>query len=118
MPVLEGASTMDIASITDEIAQVRKRLAALDQERADLAEDAFAEKADLLDEEHRLRSRLGELQDQAAEAGVGRAEKVAADQVDTERVPDLPPSDAGSAEAMVAGDLPGEVPELPAQRPR
>jgi hypothetical protein len=109
---------MDVASITDEIAQLRKRLAAIEQERADLAEDAFSDKADLLDEEHRLRSRLGELQDQAADAGVGRAEKVAADQIDTEHVPDLPPSEESSAEAMVAGDLPEQFPELPANRPR
>ncbi len=54
---------MDAETASREIVKVRRRLAEIEEERASLPQDAFSERADLLDEEHHLHARLGELQD-------------------------------------------------------
>lgn len=54
---------MNIESASKEIIKLRRRLTEIEEERAILAEDAFSERADLLDEEHELHARLAELQD-------------------------------------------------------
>lgn len=54
---------MDAETASREIVKVRRRLAEIEEERAALPQDAFSERADLLDEEHHLHARLGELQD-------------------------------------------------------
>lgn len=54
---------MDAEAASREIVELRRRLAEIEEERGALPEDAFSERADLLDEEHHLRARLGELRD-------------------------------------------------------
>ncbi len=54
---------MDTETASREIVKLRRRLAEIEEERAALPKDAFSERADLLDEEHHLHARLGELQD-------------------------------------------------------
>lgn len=54
---------MDAETASQEIVKLRRRLAEIEEQRAALPEDAFGERADLLDEEHHLQARLGELRD-------------------------------------------------------
>lgn len=81
---------MDANAISEEITTTRERLAEIDEERGRLPKDAFDERATLMDEEHRLEARLGELRAMAAEAGAGIAERNAADQTDLTHTPSLP----------------------------
>lgn len=81
---------MDATAMSTEIQQVRDRLGEIEDARKRLADDAFAEKVDLLDEEHQLQARLGELRDAASEAGAGFAEHKASAQTDITRTPSLP----------------------------
>ena len=45
---------MDSAAITIEIQEIRNRLKAIDEDRQRLADDAFMQRIELLDEEHVL----------------------------------------------------------------
>jgi len=83
---------MDATSITTEIQEIRNRLSEIEGTRRGLAEDDFATKADLLDEEHTLEARLAELRELAAETDSGLAEEEAADQTDLTGTPELPES--------------------------
>ncbi|HEX6221667.1 MAG TPA: hypothetical protein VF115_11285 [Acidimicrobiia bacterium] len=83
---------MDTTAISDEIHSVRKQLAELEERRSQLPEDAFADRAELKDEEHRLEARLGELRELASKAGAGIAERSASAQTDRTRTPNLPPT--------------------------
>lgn len=60
---------MDAETISKEILVIRKRIAEIETERNGLAEDSFGEKADLRDEEHELKARLGNLRDALAAGG-------------------------------------------------
>lgn len=60
---------MSTETVTDEIIEIRSRLAAIDEERAVLPEDAYTQKLDLLDEEHQLHARLGKLRDSLSVGG-------------------------------------------------
>jgi len=77
-------------TLADKIQRIRKRLADIAQEREDTPSDDFARRSELLDEEHTLEARLGELQDEAADLGVGIAQREAGKASEYERVPDLP----------------------------
>lgn len=81
---------MDTETLSTKIERIRKRLADIESERADLPDDDFAKRSELLDEEHTLQARLAELQDEAAEAGAGMAREQAGEASDYERVPDIP----------------------------
>lgn len=83
---------MDTTAITTAIQEIRERLAEIKEIRETIPADAFARRAELLDEEHQLEARLGELRDQAAQAGTGIAEVGAASQADVTRTPRLPES--------------------------
>lgn len=79
---------MDTETLSAKIERIRKRLAGIESERAELPEDDFAKRSELLDEEHTLQARLAELQDEAAEAGI--AQREAGKASDYERVPKIP----------------------------
>lgn len=81
---------MGAETLADQIQRIRKRLEDIKKERAALPDDAFGPKGDLLDEEHTLQARLGELQDEAAEEGVGIAQKQAGEAANPDRIPDTP----------------------------
>lgn len=81
---------MDTATLATKIERIRRRLEDIEHERAELPPGNFARRSELLDEEHTLQARLGELQDEAAEAGVGLAEKKAGVASNYERVPEIP----------------------------
>lgn len=53
---------MDTETASIEILAVRKRLKDIEHRRAELAADDFAAKTDLMDQEHELQARLGQLQ--------------------------------------------------------
>ncbi|MFZ0012947.1 MAG: hypothetical protein WAL25_02415 [Acidimicrobiia bacterium] len=76
---------MDATAVSEEIREIRARLGDIDEARAQLPENAFNTRVDLLDEEHRLQSRLGELRDLAAKAGAGFAQGKASAQTDLTR---------------------------------
>lgn len=57
---------MNLASTTKQILEIRTRLEEIEAERRDLPVDAFAERADLMDEEHELTARLAELRSSVA----------------------------------------------------
>jgi len=81
---------MDATAVSDEIRDIRARLAEIDEARRRLPENAFTIRVDLLDEEHRLQARLGDLRDMAARAGAGFAQNKASAQTDLTRTPTLP----------------------------
>jgi hypothetical protein len=81
---------MDSAAITIEIQEIRNRLKAIDEDRQRLAADAFMQRIELLDEEHLLEARLGELRDQAAQSSQGEAGQEAARRTDLTHSPGLP----------------------------
>lgn len=54
---------MDTETASQEIVKLSRRLAEIEKEKAALPKDAFSERANLLDEEHHLHARPGELQD-------------------------------------------------------
>lgn len=54
---------MNTETASKQIVKLRKRLKEIDKEREALPEDAFGERADLVDEEHEIHARIGELQD-------------------------------------------------------
>lgn len=81
---------MDATAISEEIKRIRKQLAEIEERRRELPEDAFDERATLMDEEHRLEARLGELRALADKAGAGMAERKAAAQTDLTQTPSLP----------------------------
>lgn len=58
---------MTTETLADQILRVRQRLADIEDERANVAPDEFSRKADLIDEERTLESRLAELRDRAAQ---------------------------------------------------
>lgn len=81
--------SMDEA-VASEIEKIKTRLAAIGDEREHLsAEDTGRRKA-LVDEEHKLETRLVELEDRLAEEDTGDAEHQAAAQTDLTRTPKLP----------------------------
>ncbi len=82
---------MDAAAIAEEITKTRKQLADIDEKRQKLPDDAFEERAQLMDDEHKLEARLGELRALAKEADAGLAEQRASDQTDLTHTPSLPP---------------------------
>lgn len=90
---------MAAEELADKILRIRNRLAEIEKERADSAANDFAKKAELLDEQHTLEARLGELQDEAAREGVGIAQKEAGAASDYESVPDVPDETEASPEA-------------------
>lgn len=81
---------MTLETLADRIQRIRARLREIEAERANMEEDNFDRSAELLDEERTLEARLAELKDEAAEEGVGIAEREAGEMSDYERVPDLP----------------------------
>lgn len=81
---------MDVTAISEETTKTRKQLAAIEERRRQLPDDAFEERAELMDEVHRLEARLGELRARAREAGAGLAERKASDQTDLTHTPSLP----------------------------
>lgn len=84
---------MDNDTLAAKIQDLRARLAEIADERQALPSDDFAKRAELLDEEHTLQAKLGELQDEAAEEGAGLAQREAGEASDYERVPDIPSED-------------------------
>lgn len=76
-------------TLADKIQRIRHRLAEIQTDRENAGADDFARRSDLLDEEHTLVARLRELQDEAADLGVGIAEKEAGEAGDYERVPGI-----------------------------
>lgn len=81
---------MDTTALSDEILRIRERLAEIAEIRKQLPTEAFAERTELLDEEHQLEARLAELKDEASQAGAGYAEANASAQTDLTRPPNLP----------------------------
>lgn len=81
---------MDAESISKEILGIRKRIAEIETERNGLAEDAFGEKADLLDEEYDLKARLANLRDALA-AGGKAMEKLSSRDEAMRDTPGIPP---------------------------
>lgn len=81
---------MTLETLADRIQRIRGRLREIEAERANMEEDNFERSAELLDEERTLEARLAELKDEAAEEGVGIAEREAGGMSDYESVPDLP----------------------------
>lgn len=81
---------MDTRVIADEIMRIRERLVEIAEIRKQLPAEAFAERTELLDEEHELDARLADLKDEAANRGAGYAEANAAAQIDLTRSPNLP----------------------------
>ena len=83
-------------SVIAKIEETRHRLAEIADRRRELPEDAFAERTDLLDEEHELEALLADLKDRASEELTGEAEEQAAAQTDLTRTPRLPDTEPGS----------------------
>lgn len=81
---------MDTETLSAKIERIRKRISGIESERAEVPEDDFAKRSELLDEEHTLQARLAELQDEAAGAGAGIAQREASRASDYERVPNIP----------------------------
>lgn len=81
---------MDANAISEEIKRTRKLLADIAESRDQLRDDAFNEGAELMNEEHRLQARLGELRELASEAGAGMTERGASAQTDLTHTPSLP----------------------------
>lgn len=81
---------MDTTAVADEILKIRERLAEIADIRRQLPAEAFAERTELLDEEHQLDARLAELKDEATKAGAGYAEVKASATSDLARPPSLP----------------------------
>lgn len=81
---------MDATAISEEIKNTRDQLADLQERRERLPDDAFEERAELMDEEHSLEARLGELRELAGKAGAGMAERKAAAQTDLTHTPSPP----------------------------
>jgi hypothetical protein len=81
---------MDTMAVADEILKIRERLVEIAEIRKQLPAEAFAERTELLDEEHQLDARLAELKDEAARRGAGYAEANATARTDLTRTPNLP----------------------------
>jgi hypothetical protein len=81
---------MDATAVSEEIKEIRARLAEINEARTRLPEDSFTIRVDLVDEEHRLQARLGELRDLAARAGAGFSRQKAPAQTDLTHAPTLP----------------------------
>jgi len=79
-----------------KIEETRRRLVEIAERRGELPQDAFAERTDLLDEEHELEALLADLKDRASEEEKGEAEEQAAAQTDLTRTPRLPDAEPGS----------------------
>lgn len=79
-----------------KIEETRRRLVEIAERRGELPQDAFAERTDLLDEEHELEALLADLKDRASEEVNGEAEEQAAAQTDLTRTPRLPDAEPGS----------------------
>lgn len=77
-------------SLTSEIKEIRARLNDIADEREHLAGDADSRREELLEEEHRLETRLTNLEDTMAGETIGVAEEKAARQTDLTRSPKLP----------------------------
>lgn len=82
---------MDATAISEEITKTRRQLADIDERRQEISAGALDERARLMDEEHALQARLGELRAMAEEAASGLAERKASDQTDLTHTPSLPP---------------------------
>lgn len=82
---------MDATTMSEEIFKTRKQLAEIADRRKQLPDDAFDERAELMDEENKLEVRLGELRALAKDAGAGLAQQKVSDQTDLTRTPSLPP---------------------------
>lgn len=80
-------------TVASQIEEIRRRLAEIDDEREHLAAEETERRDELLDEEHKLETRLAELEDQAVDDEAGEAEKGAAAQTDLTRTPKLPEND-------------------------
>ncbi len=65
------AHNHDANDLMDRITRVRERLEVIEAEKSSLPGGDFARRAELLDEEHTLLSRLAELKSEAAAAGAG-----------------------------------------------
>ena len=76
--------------LPDEIKSIRERLRGIEGRRAQLADDDFAGRTSLLDEEHDLEAHLAELVDRAAKETEPEARTEAASQADLTHAPDLP----------------------------
>jgi hypothetical protein len=85
-------------TLADKIQRIRGRLAEIADERAATEAEDFTRKSELLDEEHTLQARLSELQDEAADLGVGIAQKEAGAASNYERIPPIP-DDRSTGEA-------------------
>ena len=81
-------------AVASEIEDIRTRLLEITDESEHIAENESGRREELLDEEHKLESRLAELEDHMAEEDAGVAEKRAAAQTDLTRPPELPDSEA------------------------
>ena len=77
-------------TVIAEIEETRRRLADIAERRRELPEDAFAERTDLLDEEHELDALLAELNDRAVEEVTGEAEEQVAARTGLTKTPRLP----------------------------
>lgn len=60
---------MDATTVSTQILDIRERLRVIAQKREELPGDAFAAKAELIDEEHELDAELAALREEAARAG-------------------------------------------------
>lgn len=79
-----------------EIVEIRRRLTEIDDEREHIPAGDTKRSEELLDEEHRLETRLAELEDHAVEGEAGEAEEEAAAQTDLTRTPKLPDTEPNS----------------------
>jgi predicted nucleic acid-binding Zn-ribbon protein len=78
-----------------EIENIRTRLSEITDEREHLPDTADSRREELLEEEHRLESRLTTLEDEAAEEESGVAEEKASRQTDLTHAPKLPQDPEG-----------------------
>lgn len=80
---------MSTETLSEEIARIESRLEEIESQHE--TEQSESEHSDLVEEEHRLQTRLQELTDQAAESGEGLAEEmVKSDGANADEIPRLP----------------------------
>lgn len=80
---------MSTETLSEEIARIESRLEEIESQHE--TEQSESEHSDLVEEEHRLQTRLQELMDQAAESGEGLAEEmVKSDGANADEIPRLP----------------------------
>ena len=75
---------MDTQSLAEEVLRIRRRLNEIQRERKRLPAEAFAQRTDLLDEEHQLRARLADIEE---ESGLQREKAAPLEEAPTLELP-------------------------------